>query len=112
MLFLNSFIVSHFRADISGMSTPKSNMLELLRKYLNVMNNEGPDGLKAIMTSDFKLKIGPKSLGLPPPNGLNAYIELLKGTQKAMGTKNLKLFLAQGFEPYVISKQKSTPITE
>ena len=108
MLFLNEFITSHFRVETPTMTTPKSNMLDLLRKYLNVMNDEGPDGLKAIMTSDFKLKIAPKSLGLPPPSGLDAYIELLKGTQKAMGTTSLKLFLAQGFEPYVISKQNLT----
>lgn len=103
MLFLNAFITSHFRADRSfdtpRMASLKENMLQLLQEYLKVMNEQGPDGLKTVMTPDFKLKIAPKSLGLPPPASLDAYIDLLNGSQKAMGTKNSKMFLVEGFEP-------------
>lgn len=80
-------------------------MLQLVQNYLNAINNEGPDGLKSVMTPDFQIKIAPKSLGLPPPDSLDAYIALLKGTHQATGTKNLKFFLVEGFEPYVISNR-------
>lgn len=86
------------------MASSKANMLQLVQNYLNAINNEGPDGLKSVMTPDFKIKIAPKSLGLPPPDSLDAYVELLKGTHQATGTKNLKFSLVEGFEPYVISR--------
>lgn len=74
-------------------------MLELVQSYLNILNNEGPLGLPAVMTPDFTLKIGPKSLGLPPPTNLQAYIELLLQTQKATGSTNTEFVLAEGLEP-------------
>ncbi|KAG8157968.1 hypothetical protein KVR01_012240 [Diaporthe batatas] len=105
MLFLNEFITSHFRADRSfdkqRMASVRENMLQLVHKYLSVMNEQGPDGLRTVMAPDFRLKIAPKTLGLPPPGSLDAYIDLLKGSQKAMGSKNSKMFLVDGFEPVV-----------
>lgn len=74
-------------------------MLELVHSYLNILNNEGPSGLMAVMTPDFTLKVGPKSLGLPPPTSLQAYIDLLLQAQKATGSTNTKFVLDEGFEP-------------
>lgn len=74
-------------------------MLQLLQKYLKAMNEQGPDGLRTVVTPDFKLKVAPKTVGLPPPPSLDAYIDILNGSQKGMGSKNSKMFLADGFEP-------------
>lgn len=81
------------------MASTKENMLELVDTYLKTLNNEGPAGLRKIMSPDFNIKIAPKTLGIPAPSNLQAYIEVLEQTHKASGTKNMKMFLVEGFEP-------------
>lgn len=81
------------------MASTKEKILELVDKYLKTLNAEGPVGLRKIMSPDFKIKIAPKSLGIPTPSNLQAYIEVLEQTHQASGTKNMKMFLVEGFEP-------------
>lgn len=81
------------------MASTKDKMLKLVDKYLKTLNNEGPAGLREVMSPDFKIKIAPKSLALPTPSNLQGYIEVLEQTHKAAGTKNMKMFLVEGFEP-------------
>lgn len=82
------------------MASPlRTNMLALVHSYLDVINNQGPKGLAAVMTPDFTLTIAPQGLGLTPPDNLEGYIQLLLGTQQATGSTNTKFVLADGFEP-------------